>query len=168
MKLEETVLEGRFVRLAPLADKHQDGLIAAVSGGELWNLPVTLVPNPDEVPQFLRNAREAYSSGTELSFDTIEVALLRSVSLLRVRNYDPDQAAQSVFRYRPGFAFVSGPAKVNARISHLTESKSAARKYAHPAAAAPGHDVPTKEIPGHEIPEGQSLEGYQYRTHLRL
>ena len=49
---------------------------------------------------------------------------------------------------------------VNARISHLTESKSAAIEYAHPAAAAPGQDVPTKELPGREIPEGQSLEGY--------
>ena len=62
-------------------------------------------------------------------------------------------------------AFVSRPAKVSARIIYLTQSKSAARKY---ALALPGHDISTKEIPDHEIPEGQSLEGYHYRTHLRL
>ena len=36
-------------------------------------------------------------------------------------------------------AFVSRPAKVDQRISHLTECKSAALEYAHPAAGGDSH-----------------------------
>jgi hypothetical protein len=60
------------------------------------------------------------------------------------------------------------PANINARISHLAESESAALENAHAAAgAAAGRQRAAKELLRCEIPEGQSLERYQYRTHLR-
>ena len=100
MKLEETVLEGRFVRLEPLADKHRDGLIAAISDGELWTLPVTLVPHPDEIPQFMRNAREAFASGTALAFATIDVANGRIAGSTRFMNVDlPHRRAEIGFTF---------------------------------------------------------------------
>ena len=100
MKLEETVLEGRLVRLEPLADKHREGLIAAISDGEPWNLHVTLVPFPDEIPQFLRNAREAYDSGTELAFATIEIASGRVAGSTRFMKIDlPHRRAEIGFTF---------------------------------------------------------------------
>src|SRR6266487_5439474 len=72
---------------------------------------------------------------------------------------------------RRPFAFVStfgAPAKVNARIGHLAESKSAALEYAHAAAGAAAVKETADELLRCEIPEGQSLERHQYRTHLRL
>ena len=61
------------------------------------------------------------------------------------------------------------PANINARISHLAESKSAGLEYADAAAgAAAGQHLTANELLRCEIPEGQSLERHQYRTHLRL
>jgi hypothetical protein len=62
---------------------------------------------------------------------------------------------------------VGAPANINARISHLAESETASLKNAHAAAGADRQRA-AKELLSGEIPEGQSLEGQQYRTHLRL
>jgi N-acetyltransferase len=72
MSLEASVLEGRFVRLEPLAERHAEGLREAIRDGELWKLHVTLVPHPDEVPQFIAEALDAHSQGQELPFATVD------------------------------------------------------------------------------------------------
>ena len=53
MSFEPVVLEGNQVRLEHLEESHKDGLCKAISGGELWNIFVTLVPHPDAIDQFL-------------------------------------------------------------------------------------------------------------------
>jgi RimJ/RimL family protein N-acetyltransferase len=83
MLLEHTALEGQFVRLEPLASRHADGLRAAIADGELWKLHVTLVPHPDDVPQFIDNAHIANAKGTELAFATIDKATGRVVGSTR-------------------------------------------------------------------------------------
>jgi hypothetical protein len=61
------------------------------------------------------------------------------------------------------------PAKINAGISHLAGSKSATLEHTHAAAgAAAGRHRAAKELLGRKVPEGQALEWYKYRTHLRL
>src|SRR4051812_45479183 len=61
------------------------------------------------------------------------------------------------------------PTNINARISHLAESKSAGLEYARAAAgAAAGEHLIAEELLRCEISEGQSLERYQHRTHPRL
>jgi RimJ/RimL family protein N-acetyltransferase len=100
MKLEETVLEGRFVRLEPLAHSHRDGLRVAISDGELWNIFVTLVPHPDDVPQFISEAREAYANGTELAFATIEIASGRIAGSTRFMKMDlPNKRGEIGFTF---------------------------------------------------------------------
>jgi N-acetyltransferase len=74
MKLEPVTLEGRFVRLEPLAEEHADGLCEAIADGELWKLPVTTVPHPDEVPAFIADAHLRLSRGRDLAFATIDLA----------------------------------------------------------------------------------------------
>jgi RimJ/RimL family protein N-acetyltransferase len=54
--VELTTLEFNGVRLEPLALSHVDGLRAAASDGELWNLRVTSVPEPHEVEAYVRTA----------------------------------------------------------------------------------------------------------------
>ena len=49
---------------------------------------------------------------------------------------------------------------VKARISHLTQSKTAALERAPAAASADDADVPANELFGREIPKGQLLQGY--------
>ena len=63
---------------------------------------------------------------------------------------------------------VGAPANIKARISHLAESKRASLEYVYAAAgAAAGKHLAANELLSCEIPERQSLEGHQYRTHLR-
>lgn len=72
MKFEKTILEGDVVRLEPLSNLHKEGLIDAISDGELWKLFVTLVPEPSMVDGFIENALRAYESGDGLAFAIID------------------------------------------------------------------------------------------------
>ena len=49
-------LEWNGVRLEPLAPHHADGLRAAASDGELWNLVVTSVPAPQDAGAYIDTA----------------------------------------------------------------------------------------------------------------
>ena len=71
MIFEPVVLEGKHVRLEPLGDQHKDGVCQAISDGELWDLFVTIVPHPDDIDQFLANAKSAHERGEGLAFATI-------------------------------------------------------------------------------------------------
>jgi RimJ/RimL family protein N-acetyltransferase len=58
IRVDPTILEFHGVRLEPLALAHADGLRAAASDGQLWNLRVTSVPEPHEVETYIRTALE--------------------------------------------------------------------------------------------------------------
>jgi RimJ/RimL family protein N-acetyltransferase len=56
IRVEPVTLEFNGVRLEPLSPAHADGLRAAASDGELWNLRVTSVPEPHQVGQYIATA----------------------------------------------------------------------------------------------------------------
>jgi RimJ/RimL family protein N-acetyltransferase len=58
IRVEPTTLEFNGVRLEPLSLHHADGLRAAAEDGELWNLRVTSVPEPQNVDKYIRDALE--------------------------------------------------------------------------------------------------------------
>lgn len=70
--LEKVALQGRQVRLEPLAPHHREGLERAILDGELWKLPVTIVPHPDDLGSFLDAAEAAWAAGSELAFATFD------------------------------------------------------------------------------------------------
>ena len=72
MKFEAVTLEGKFVRLEPLHEKHRAGLCDAIADGELWNLYVTTVPPLDQIHLFFKNAQAAFETGDGLAFATID------------------------------------------------------------------------------------------------
>ena len=72
MKFEKIVLEGKSVRLEPLAMHHKEDLGAAICDGELWNLFVTLVPHPDNIDAFFELAFANYEAGDGLAFAIID------------------------------------------------------------------------------------------------
>ena len=71
MSFEPVVLEGKYVRLEPLGEQHKEGVCLAISDGELWNIFMTIVPHPDDIDQFLFNAKCAHERGEGLAFATI-------------------------------------------------------------------------------------------------
>ncbi len=69
----KVTLNGRGVRLEPLdAERHRDGLEAAIADGDLSALWVTTVPRPDQMDEFFQCAETAFAAGRELAFATVD------------------------------------------------------------------------------------------------
>ena len=60
---QPVVLERHGVRLEPLTVEHRDGLVAAASDGELWNLWFTSVPDPPGTPAYIADALKGQREG---------------------------------------------------------------------------------------------------------
>jgi RimJ/RimL family protein N-acetyltransferase len=54
--IQPITLEGRHVRIEPLALSHHDELVAAAADGELWNLWFTSVPRPEGMREWMEAA----------------------------------------------------------------------------------------------------------------
>ena len=65
---EPPTLQGRCVSLEPMHPSHAEGLRAAASDGQLWNLWVTNVPEPDGVGAWIEDALAKQASGEQLAF----------------------------------------------------------------------------------------------------
>lgn len=61
--LQPITLEGHGVRLEPLTLEHHDGLVAAASDGQLWNLWYTSVPGPDQTRAYIDAALDGQKAG---------------------------------------------------------------------------------------------------------
>jgi RimJ/RimL family protein N-acetyltransferase len=88
MTFDRVTLEGRLVRLEPLAAGHKEQLCDAIRDGELWKLRVTLVPHPNDIDAFMRDAKMAHENGDGLTFATVSRATGRVVGSTRFMNAD--------------------------------------------------------------------------------
>ena len=61
-------LQGKQVRLEPLAAEHAPGLRAALLDGHLWRLWYTAVPTPDGVEAYIDTALRGQQAGTDQPF----------------------------------------------------------------------------------------------------
>lgn len=100
--IERVALRGRRIALEPLGAEHLEGLAAAVRDGELWTIPVTLVPHPDELPAFLRQAEVRYAAQQERAFATIDLETGAVVGSTRFMCIDRDHR-----RVEIGYTFVA-------------------------------------------------------------
>lgn len=85
LDVRKITLESSRVRLEPLDERHLPGLAEAISDGELWNLGVTSVPRPEQLPAFLDAAQSAFAAGRELAFATIDKCSGRIAGSTRFR-----------------------------------------------------------------------------------
>ncbi|POH57366.1 GNAT family N-acetyltransferase [Arthrobacter glacialis] len=63
-------LRGKYVTLEPLSMSHHDGLVAAASDGELWNLWYTSVPRPEAMKDEIERRLAAQEIGSMVPFTT--------------------------------------------------------------------------------------------------
>lgn len=89
MLVEPIILEGRYVRLEPLAETHLPGLADAIADGELWRNPYTFVPRPGDLERFCAAAHEGLAAGRELAFAIVERAGGQVAGSTRFRNIAP-------------------------------------------------------------------------------
>src|SRR5881398_3476785 len=71
IRVDPVTLEFNGIRLEPLALHHANGLRAAASDGELWNLRITSVPAPHETDDTIRGALE---TSNRQAFAVVDVA----------------------------------------------------------------------------------------------
>ena len=71
IQVDARPLEFNGVRLEPLALAHADGLRAAASDGQLWNLRVTSVPEPHMVEQYIC---DAHATPNRLAYAVVDMA----------------------------------------------------------------------------------------------
>jgi RimJ/RimL family protein N-acetyltransferase len=72
--IERVELRGERIALEPLSARHLPGLAAVIEDGQLWSIPVTLVPRTDELNEFLRQAEERHAAQQERAFATVDLA----------------------------------------------------------------------------------------------
>ena len=68
----DITLERDGVRLEPLILTHEDGLRKAAADGELWNIRVTSVPEPQETRGYIEAALKHRAEGSRLAFAVID------------------------------------------------------------------------------------------------
>jgi N-acetyltransferase len=64
----------RGIRLEPLALAHEDGLRQAAADGQLWNIRVTSVPEPEHTRKYIEDALTMYQEGKRFAFAVIDEA----------------------------------------------------------------------------------------------
>jgi RimJ/RimL family protein N-acetyltransferase len=67
-------LEGYGLRLEPLSVEHHDGLVAAASDGNLWELWFTAVPEPGDTRAYIENALAGQQAGHMLPWAVRDLA----------------------------------------------------------------------------------------------
>ncbi len=72
--VEPVNLEARGIKLVPLSLAHEDGLRAAAADGELWNIRVTSVPEPDQTRKYIEDALAMREAGNRFAFAITEAA----------------------------------------------------------------------------------------------
>ncbi|WP_328928764.1 GNAT family N-acetyltransferase [Streptomyces sp. NBC_00190] len=82
-------LAGERVRLEPLAHRHHDGICEAIRDGSLWELPVTTVPHPRDVPAFIEDALAEREAGTQITYATVDRATGRVAGSTRLMMINP-------------------------------------------------------------------------------
>lgn len=81
--LTPATLEGHGIRLEPLLPEHADGLSAAASDGQLWNLWYTFIPKPEETKDYIADALAGLQAGHMLPWAVRELATGKIVGSTR-------------------------------------------------------------------------------------
>jgi len=72
--VEPTTLTARGIALVPLSLDHEAGLRAAAADGELWQLRVTSVPEPEQTRTYIEAALQMREGGSRFAFAVTEEA----------------------------------------------------------------------------------------------
>ncbi len=64
----------RGVRLEPLSLAHEEGLRQAAADGQLWNIRVTSVPEPENTRKYIEDALKMRDDGNRFAFAVLDEA----------------------------------------------------------------------------------------------
>ncbi len=96
MVIEPVTLEGRWLRLEPLADRHAEGLAAVAGSDEIWRLLPTAVRTIEEMRAWVGQALAGAQSGQELPFVQIDRATGAPIGSTRIMDIRPEHRAAEI------------------------------------------------------------------------
>jgi N-acetyltransferase len=104
MNLDAVTLEGRFVRLEPLALTHVDALAEVGLDPDLWKWTTTSLRTPGDMREYVQSAIDDRAAGRALPFATIERAIGTPIGCTRFANISTSDK-----RVEIGWTWVGGP-----------------------------------------------------------
>lgn len=84
------MLEGRYVRLEPLAPSHADALARAALDPRIWEFTSSIIRDANEMRKYVEDALQLQRSGTAVPFATIDRASNEVVGSTRFGNIDKE------------------------------------------------------------------------------
>ena len=88
MKIEETVLDGQFVRLEPLTLQHLEALWEVGQDRDIWRWSPAPIENYADMQKYVETALNEQKQGVSLPFATVEKTSKRAVGSTRFGNID--------------------------------------------------------------------------------
>ena len=88
MILSPVILEGRHVRLEPLAQAHHSALCAIGLDPELWEFIPYRVITPEDMAGYIQTAQDHRAAGSELPFATVHAPSGQIIGSTRYMNID--------------------------------------------------------------------------------
>jgi len=88
MKIEPVTLEGRCVRLEPLALAHYDDLVQVGLDEDIWRWTLYVVRTSEDMRSFVEAELRRQATGANLVFAQIDTASGRAVGTTRLMNID--------------------------------------------------------------------------------
>ena len=82
-------LEDDTVKLIPLKKQHRDGLLAAASDGNLWELWYTSVPSEATIDTYIATALDQKEKGEEYPFTVIDAQSGKIIGCTRFYGMQP-------------------------------------------------------------------------------
>ncbi len=95
-------LVAQQVRLEPIQEAHLAGLKLAIEDGKLWQLMVTSVPHPEQLPEFFAKSQIELKRGLSQTYVTIDPVSEQVVGSTRFLNTDWNHARTEI-----GFTFIA-------------------------------------------------------------
>lgn len=89
MKIQPVVLEGRTIRLEPLALSHHAQLCEAGLDFDLWRWTSRQVRTPDDMRRYIEEALEDQAHDRSLPFASLDRASGKAIGSTRYLNIDP-------------------------------------------------------------------------------
>lgn len=86
--LQPVTLSGQHVELKPLQKSHEEGLIAAVNDGNLWELWYTSIPRPEGMAAGIERRLKLQDEGSMLPFTVFDKAKNQIVGMTTYMNVD--------------------------------------------------------------------------------
>lgn len=120
--VEPVVLQGRLVRLEPLAESHLRDLLEVAIDPEIWRLTIAQVHDEASLRAWLQMAIRNRAAGTELPFATVDLASDRAIGSTRFLSIVPDHRRLEIGWTWVGTAFQRTGANREAKLLQLTHA----------------------------------------------